>query len=188
VIESTSLKAGKTFLIDKIPYKVVKYAHQKIGRGGGVVKLSLRNLKNGSLEEKKMSSSVKVEEINTIKKPLQYLYSDSSNSCFMDPVSFEQVEVPISLVENDLPYIKEGGNVDVLFWDDKALSIDIPPKVTLTVANTAPGVKGNSATNMFKPAELENGLQIKVPLFINKGDKIKVDTRTGDYIERDNKS
>lgn len=184
MIETTSLKSGKTFLYGSTPYKVVKYSHQKIGRGGAVVKLSLRNLGNGSLEEKTFNSSIKVEEINTIKKPLQYLYSDSNSAFFMDSNSFEQVEVPFSLVEDDLPFIKEGENVDVLFWDEKPLSIDIAPKVTLAVANTAPGVKGNSTTNMFKPAEMENGLKIKVPLFINKGDRIRVDTRTGEYIER----
>lgn len=184
MIEATNLKNGTTFSMDGKPYRVIKYTHQKIARGGGTVKLSVRNLATGGSEEKTFSSSAKVEEINTIKKPLQYLYSDDANAVFMDTTSFEQIEIPLTVVKNRLPYIKEGQNVDILFWENKPLSVDIPPKVTLEVVETVPGVKGNSATNIYKPAELENGLKIKVPLFIKKGDRIRVDTRTGEYTER----
>jgi elongation factor P len=90
----------------------------------------------------------------------------------------------VDVLGDDLGYIKEGEEVDVLFWDDTALSVDIPPKVTLEVTSTAPGIKGNSATNIYKSAELENGLNLRVPLFINEGDKVRVDTRTGEYVER----
>lgn len=184
MIEATNLKNGTTFLMDGKPYKVIKYTHQKIARGGGTVKLLVRNLATRGSEEKTFSSSAKVEEINTIKKPLQYLYSDDTNTVFMDTTSFEQIEIPLTVVKNQLPYIKEGQNVDILFWENKPLSMDIPPKVTLEVVETVPGVKGNSATNIYKPAKLENGLKIKVPLFIKKGDRIRVDTRTGEYTER----
>ena len=102
----------------------------------------------------------------------------------MDPKTYDQVELPMNLVEEEIAYIKEGESANVLFWDEKPLSIEIQPKVTLTVADTPPGVKGNSATNMFKTATLENDLKVKVPLFINKGDKVVVDTRTGEYVER----
>ncbi|KKT33341.1 MAG: Elongation factor P, partial [Candidatus Woesebacteria bacterium GW2011_GWB1_44_11b] len=91
---------------------------------------------------------------------------------------------PLKVIENELPFVKEGEDVDVLFWENKALSVEISPKVTLEVKETAPGVKGNSATNVYKPATLENGLEVKVPLFIKAGDKVRVDTRTGGYIER----
>ena len=102
----------------------------------------------------------------------------------MDPKSYEQVEVGEDIVREELPFIKEGGEVNLLFWDDKALTIDIPPKVVLRVDDTPPGVKGNSATNIYKQARLENGLLVKVPLFINNGERIVVDTRTGEYVER----
>lgn len=192
MIEARSLKVGTTFLMESKPYKVIKYTHQKIARGGGTVKLSLRNLKNGNLEGKTLNSSRKVEEISTFKKPLQFLYKDSSTAVFMDAKTYEQVELPTSLIKDELLYIKEGETINVLFWsfggtqdkDDKALSVEIPPKVVLQVVGTPPGVKGDSATNIYKPATLENGLRLKVPLFIKKGDKIRVDTRTGGYVER----
>ncbi len=184
MISATELKAGATFLLDGKPYRVVKYTHQKIARGGGTVKLSVRNLENGRLEEKNLSSSTKVEDINTAKKILQYLYSDGASATFMDPKTYEQTEIPVNLVGNQLAYIKEGEAVDVLFYQDKLLSVEIPLKVTLEVTDTAPGVKGDSATNVYKPATLENGLELKVPLFIKVGDKVKVDTRTGEYVER----
>ena len=185
MVEVTNLKAGATFQLNGKPYKVLKYQHQKLGRGGATVKVSAKNLETGSLEEKSFSSNIKVEEISTVKKPLQFLYRDGENIVFMDPKNYEQIEIPDYLIEEELNYIKEEDTVNVLFWEDKPLSIDIPPKVSLKVVDTPPGVKGDSATNIYKPAKLENGLQVKVPLFINSGDKIRVDTRTGEYIERD---
>ncbi len=184
MIEATNLKAGTTFLMDGKPYRVVKYTHTKIARGGASVKLSVRNLKTGKLEEKSLGSSVKVDDIATVKKPLQFLYVDGTDVIFMDTKNYEQVDIPAKTVGEQLKFIKEGEKVDVLFWDDKPLSFDIPPKVTLKVIETAPGVKGDSATNVYKPARLENGLELKVPLFIKVGDKVRVDTRNGEYVER----
>ena len=184
MISSTDLKNGTTFLSDGKPYKVVKYSHKKIARGGATVKVTAKNLETGSVEDKTYSSNVKVEDISTRRKRLQFLYVDGDNVVFMDPDSYEQVEIAVSIVKDELLFIKEGEKVDVLFWDDKALSVDIPPKVELKVVDTDPGVKGNSASNVYKPAKLENGLSIKVPLFIENGDRIRVDTRTSEYVER----
>lgn len=184
MIEATELKSGTTFLLDNTPFRVEKYKHQKIGRGGATVKVTVRNLKTGEQQEKRLNSSHKVENISTVKKPLQFLYSNKSAATFMDTSTFEQVEIPTDVLGEDLVYIKEGEDVDILFWEDRVLSIDMPSKVNLIVKTTDPGVKGNSATNIYKSCELENGLEIKVPLFINPGDKIKVDTRTGEYVER----
>jgi len=170
-VGATELKNGATFLMNGKPYRVVKYTHQKIARGGGTV-------------EKTLNSSTKVESITTVKRPVQYLYKTAEIAVFMDPKSYEQIEIPLAVVKEQLIFTKEGENVDVLFWDDRPLSIGLPAKVVLTVKDTVPGVKGNSATNIFKPATLENGLRLKVPLFIKEGDKIKVDTRTGKYLER----
>lgn len=170
--------------MDGKPYQVIRYTHQKIARGGGTVKLSVRNLETGSLEEKTLKSSVKVEEITTVKRPLQYLYHDATNAYFIDLKSYEQIEIPLAVAKEQIAFIKEGENVNVLFWDNKALSIGLPAKVALFVKETMPGVKGDSATNIFKPAILENDLKLKVPLFIKKGDKIKIDTKTGEYVER----
>ena len=166
------------------PYQVVKYALIKMGRGGAVVKVSARNLENGGVTEISYSSNATVEEANMTKRKLQYLYKDTGSAVFMDPKSFEQIEVALETVGEQIKFIKEGEVVDVLFWEEKALSAELAPKVELKVIEADPGVKGNSATNIYKPAVLENGLKIKVPLFINPGDKIRVDTRTGEYLER----
>lgn len=184
MVNATDLKAGVTFLYNDKPYQVVKYSLIKMGRGGATVKVSVRNIETGSNEEKAFSSNISFEEVNTSKRKLQYLYKDSVTANFMDPVSFDQVEIPLSVLGDQIKYVKEGDSVSVLFWEGRALSFELPPKVTLTVKETDPGVKGNSATNMYKSATLENGMTIKVPLFINTGEKIIVDTRSGDYIER----
>jgi len=188
MISATQLKNGTTFVLDGKPYIVKKYEHQKIGRGGANVKLSVRDLETGTLEQKTLNSASKVDAITTTKKPLQYLYKDGQNVVFMDSSTYEQIEIPLKILEDQIPYIREGETVDVLFWDEKPLSVDIAPKVTLKVIDTTPGAKGNSATNVFKPAKLENGLEVKVPMFIKIGEKVRIDTRTGEYIERAGKS
>ncbi len=184
MILATDLKAGRTFLLDKIPYKVLKYDHHKIARGGGTVRVIVKDLLTGTSMEKTFQSTAKFEEISTIKKSLQFLYTDTESAFLLDPITYEQVEIPLDILGEDLVYVKEGENTNVLFWGEVPLSIEIPPKVVLNVSETVPGVKGNSATNIYKPAVLENGLSVKVPLFIKAGDKIRVDTRTGEYVER----
>lgn len=184
MISATDLKGGTSFEMDGKPYQVVKYAHNKVGRGGATVKVTARNLKSGSLEVHTFNSTYKFDEISTQKKSLQYLYNDGTSASFMNPMTYEQVEIDLTILGNDILFIKEGSEVDVLFWEEKPLSVDIPPKVTLEVVDTAPGVKGNSASNIYKPAKLENGLTVKVPLFIKEGEKIRIDTRTSEYLER----
>ncbi len=184
MIVASDLKNGVAFLDGGKPYKVVKYSHIKMGRGGATVRVMARNLENGELVEKTYDSKNKVDEVSTSKKRMQYLYNDGKNASFMNPMTYEQTEIELDVLGDSILFIKEGSEVDVLYWDDKALSVDIAPKVELEVVDTAPGVKGNSAANIYKPAKLENGLEIKVPLFIKIGDKIRVDTRTSEYIER----
>lgn len=184
MIVATDLKNGTTFLDSGMPYKVVKYSFIKQGRGGATVRVSARNLETGGLVEKTFDSKNKVDEITTNKRRMQYLYNDGTNASFMDPTSYEQTEVGLDILGDTVLFIKEGSEVDVLFWNDKALSVDIAPKVVLEVVETDPGVKGNSAANIYKSAKLENGLFVKVPLFIKVGEKVRVDTRTSEYIER----
>jgi elongation factor P len=188
MIAATNLKNGATFLSNRAPYKVIKYNLIKMGRGGATVRVTAKNLLTGTVEEKTFSSNVKVDEVATQKKKLQYLYQDGVNAIFADSTTFEQTEIPTSVIKEELPFIKEGDSIDILFWDDegmqKPLSVDIPPKVVLEVMETSPGVKGNSASNVYKDAVLENGIKLKVPLFITSGDKIRMDTRTGEYVER----
>ena len=184
MIQATDLKNGATFLSNNQPYKVIKYSHVKMGRGGATVRVTSKNLTTGTVEDKTFSSNVKVEEVSTIKRKLQFLYADNMNAVFMDPRTFEQVEIANKVIQDEIHFIKEGEEIVILFWDEKPLSLEIPPKAVFKVKDTPPGVKGNSASNVYKEAQLENGLKVKVPLFIKNGDLVKIDTRTGDYVER----
>lgn len=183
-IKATDLKNGASFLYEGKPFKVIKYSLIKLGRGGATVKVKCVNLETGANVEHAFSSNLSFDEVSLSKRTLQYLYKDPNIAFFMDPVSYEQVEVPLSVLGDDVYYLKEGENANVLFWEDRAMSIDLPPKVVLKVVEADPGVKGNSASNFLKSAKLENDLVVKVPLFIKSGEKIRVDTRTGEYIER----
>ena len=184
MLNVTDLRNGTTFQMDGAPYLVLRYMHTKMGRGTANVRVEARNLKSGRIEEKTFMSNARVENAPTTKKKMQYLYSDAENSVFMDPVTFEQVEIPLKIAQESVRFLKDGETADVMFWKDEALSVEVAPKVNLTVKDTGPGVKGNSATNIWKPATLENGIIVKVPLFIQGGDKIRMDTRTGEYVER----
>jgi len=188
MINATDLKNGKTFLVNGKPYKVIKYTFTKVGRGGATVRVTAKNLISGTVEDKTFSSNVKVEDVSTFKKKLQFLYSDAATAYFVDPKTYEQVEISTKVLETELPFIKEGEGVNILYWssggEDLPLSVEIPIKIKLKITETAPGVKGNSATNMYKTAHLENGKEVRVPLFINQDDLVIVDTRTGEYIER----
>ena len=184
MINSTDLKNGVAFMHHDKPYQVTNYSLIKMGRGGATVKLTAKNLESGSTEEISYSSNVSVEEADTSKRTLQYLYKDAVSAVFMDARTFEQIEIPLAVLGDQIYYLSEGDNVVVLFWGEKALSIDLPPKVVMVIKETDPGVKGNSVSNLYKSAVTENGLTIKVPLFIEQGEKVKIDTRTGNYVER----
>jgi len=184
MINATSLRAGEAFIYEGKPYLVLKYNLIKMGRGGALVKVNTRNLLNGATVEHSFSSNLSFEEISLSKQDLQYLYKDEKNALFMNPQTYEQVEIPLTLIGDQISFIKEGSTVSVRFWDEKPLEVELPPKVVLQVEQCDPGVKGNSASNIYKPAILENGSKIKVPLFIKKGDRVRVDTRTQEYIGR----
>jgi elongation factor P len=183
-VNATDLRAGVAFMYEGKPFKVTKYNLIKMGRGGATVRVNCINIENGANIEHAFSSNLSFEKIELLKKKLQYLYKDGKVATFMNPTSYDQVEVPLSILGSDIFYIKEGETVDILFLEDRAMSVDLPPKVTLKVVDCDPGVKGNSASNFLKSAKLENGLDVKVPLFIKIGEKIKVDTRSGEYVER----
>ena len=131
-----------------------------------------------------LSPSEKFEEASLDKREMQFLYREDDNLFFMNPKTFEQIEIESKNMGEEIDFLKEGNNYNVLFWDEKALSIEIPPKVVLKVINCDPGVKGNSAANMYKSASLEGEIKVRVPLFINQGDNIRVDTINRKYVER----
>lgn len=183
MISVTELRAGTTYQEDGQYLTVLSYEHIKMGRGSANIKVKVRNLNTGSTTDKSYINGAKVQNVAVIKKDMQYLYKDDSEVYFMDSQTYEQINIPIKLIiEHD--YLKEGENFTVSFIEGKPLSVLFPPKMVFKVIETAPGAKGNSATNVFKEAILENNIKVKVPLFINVGEKIKVDTRTGSYTEK----
>ncbi len=180
----TKLRNGVTFEENGIPYRATKYEHTHMSRGGGTVKVKARNLHTGAVANLTYKSTAYVEEIEVLKKKLQFLYKDEGNLLFMDPTSFEQLLMPAELAGQQAAFLVDGEDVWVVMLDEQILDLDLPPNLVFEIAETGPGEKGNSATNVFKQATLTNGLNVKVPLFIKQGDKVRVDTRTGEYVER----
>jgi len=184
MIDVNKLRNGIAFEKDGSVFLVLKYEFTKMGRGKGNIKVKVRNLKTGAVTMMTFITGNKVEQIKLEKKKLQYLYSDNEKSSFMDPVSFEQIEIDNQILAEQKKFFVDSMEIDVLFWEDKPLSIELPVKLEYTVKETGPGEKGNSVSNMYKPAVLDNGLQVKIPLFIKTGEKVKIDTRTGEYMSR----
>ena len=183
MISVTDLRAGTAFEEDGQMFSVVSYEHIKMGRGSATIKVKAKNLKSGATVEKSYINGAKVQNIQVSKKDMQYLYKDDDFVYFMDPETYEQVSMAMAIVPEHI-YLKDGESFTVTFIKGEPMSVLLPPKMVFEVTETAPGAKGNSATNVFKEAILENGLKTKVPLFISIGEKIRVDTRTGAYSEK----
>ena len=179
----SELRAGVIFEENGTLLQVLSYEHIKMGWGSANIKVKVKNLRSGSTTEKSFINGAKVNDVTVLKRDHQHLYKDGEFAYFMNPQTFEQVSVPLKVIEG-VEFLKEGDTYTISFLDVEPLSIILPPKVDLLVTDTAPGVKGNSATNVFKDAVLENGLTTKVPPFIRIGDKVRVDTRTGAYTEK----
>ncbi len=184
MVNVNDLRPGMAFVQDGQILQVLTYDHIKMGRGSGNVKVKVRNLKTGSIVEKSFITGARVEEIELDKRELQYLYRDASSYYFMDPDNFDQISIGEGLLGDQGVYLKEGIIIQVLFGEDQPLSVILPISIEYQVAETGPGERGNSVTNIYKPATLENGLAVSVPLFIKNGDIVKIDTRSGKYMER----
>jgi elongation factor P len=184
VLTSNDLRNGVVFMMDGDPWIVLRFDHNKTGRGGAVNKIKAKNLKTGSIVEKGFSPNEKFEEADLSRESAQYLYSDDDNSYFMSNTTFEQHEISKKITEEKLLYIKEGEKVVVLFLDSIPIDIEIPKSVVLSVQYTEPAVRGDTSGGAMKKATLETGVEILVPLFVNIGDKIKINTETNTYTER----
>jgi len=167
-------------------YKIVDFLHVKPGKGGAFVRTSLKNIFTGQQIENTFRAGEKVEEVRIIAKQMQYLYTDNDIYFFMDNDTYEQIPVQKEVLADTLRFLKENQQVKILLHDDKPIDSEMPPHVELEVAKTTPGVRGDTATGGSKPATVETGYTLQVPLFINEGDVIKIDTRTGEYVERVN--
>ncbi|MCL5266048.1 MAG: elongation factor P [Chloroflexi bacterium] len=184
MINAGELKKGLTIELDGELYSVVDYTHNKTGRGGAVVRLKLRSLVQGYTVEKTFPASEKFRRVYLEHRKVQYLYRDDDTFNFMDVENFEQTALSAEHIGDDVNYLKENMIVDLLKHDEQPLAIELPITVELEVTETEPGFKGDTATGGNKPAIVETGLKVLVPLFVNTGDVIRVDTRTGEYLER----
>ncbi len=178
------LRNGTFFKEGKDIFLVVTYEHMKTGRGSGNIKLKVRNVRTGSVVEKSFITGARVDEANVEKKKAQFLYRDADTYSFMDPVSFEQFTVSASVLGDQVKYLKDGLDVILIVSEEEALGLGLPMSLVYEIAETGPEEKGNTISSVFKEATLDNGLVVKVPMFMKVGEKVKVDTRSGEYVER----
>ncbi|MFA6618782.1 MAG: elongation factor P [Candidatus Neomarinimicrobiota bacterium] len=182
---TSDFRTGMIILYNGELYKIVSYQHSKMGRAGAVVRTKLKNLLTGKVLENTYRSGEKVDEARVEAMIFQYLYNDGDNYHMMNPETFEQIPISAEIIGDDKYYIRENDEVKVLMYQDAPIAIELPTAVILEITYTEPGERGDTAkTNVKKPATLETGLEVPVPLFINEGDKVKIDTRDGSYLER----
>ncbi len=184
MININDIKNGMTVVIDGNIYLILEFLHVKPGKGPAFVRIKLKNLRTGSTIEQTFNTNIKFEKAIIEKKPMQYLYSNGDMYNFMNMETYEQMDLSKESLGSDAKFLKEGLEVDVTFYKGEVLGITLPEKIEYEVAHTEPGVKGNTATNATKEATLENGLTIKVPLFINEHEHIIVSTKDGKYDSR----
>jgi elongation factor P len=183
-VSTNDLKNGMTLELDGALFQVIEFQHVKPGKGGAFVRTKLRNVKTGAVVEKTFNAGVKVGLAIVERKDMQYLYGDGADFVFMDLETYDQIHVPGEVVGEAGRYLTEGGQAQVALHQGVPLSVDLPASMVLTVTTTDPGVKGDTRTGALKPAMLETGLVVQVPLFVEEGERVKVDTRSGEYIER----
>ena len=186
MISSNDFRTGVTIELDGGVWKVVKFLHVKPGKGSAFVRTTLKNVQSGSQIERTFRAGETVPQAVLDKRTMQYTYKDADQYVFMDMETFEESRLDKSMIGKTVKYLKDGMEVNILFWDKTILEVELPNSVVLEVKDTDPGVKGDTATGGTKPATLETGAQIMVPLFISIGEKIKVDTRNDSYLGRDN--
>jgi len=182
----SDFRKGLRIVVDGQPYYVVDYQHFKMGRGKANIRTKLKHIKTGAVIEKVFSSNDSFKPPDMEFKTMQYLYENAGEFTFMDTQTFEQISIPVDNLGDAKWYLLENQEYKVVFLDNEAISVDLAASVILEVVQTEPSARGDTVTNITKPAKLQTGLKVKVPPFIKEGDKVKVDTRTGEYLERAN--
>lgn len=183
-LQPTDLKKGVVVQIDGKPFKVIDYNQKVMGRGGSIVNVRLKNLIDGAVIPKTYKGQEKVDSAEVTNQTVQYLYKDADNFYFMNPDNFEQFQLPADVCEDAAPYLKEGDNLSLQFFEGTVINVELPKNLYLEVTYTEDVVKGDTTSSVLKDATLETGLVIKVPAFIKVGDIVSVDTETGAYRER----
>ena len=178
------IKNGVVLLENGKRMKVLEFLHVKPGKGGAFIRTKLRDIQSGKVIEKKINAGSKIELIRIDAKEMQYLYKDGDSYVFMDSQTYDQINVLAEIIGDKIKFLKPGQNVDILFDGTLIIDIRLPAHVNLEVRHTEPGERGNTATGATKPATVETDYVVNVPLFIDSGDVLKIDTRSGEYIER----
>jgi elongation factor P len=180
----TDLKVGTLIELEGVPYRVTDYSHKAMGRGGAVVQVKIKNLLTGGVLERSFRSSDKISSAEVARANMQLLYREGTDLVFMNNDTYDQDTVSEDVLGDQAKYIADSATVQLLSFNDRVIGLEMPNAVFLEVTQTEPGAKGDTATTALKPATLESGVSVMVPLFINEGDKIKVNTLTGAYLER----
>jgi len=183
-VNTNQFKNGMHIEIDGSVWRILEFQHVKPGKGGAFVRSRLRNLDTGAVVDKTFRAGEKFSRVHTEVKDVQYLYDAGEEVVFMDTGTYEQFSLPHTAVEDALPYMEPSSNVQILWVDERPAGVQMPSAVELAVAQTDPGVRGDTVSNVTKPATLETGAVVQVPLFVNPGDRIRVDPREGRYISR----
>jgi len=184
MLNFNEIKTNKVIEVNDEPYLITDTNHHKMARGGAVLKTKLKNLINGNVLEKTFQGNDKAQEAQTEKQKADFLYTDDNEAYFMNTTSYEQFSLDLESLGDKLRFLKDGTEVTVLYFNGQGVTVELPIKMEFKVTSAPPGVKGNSAGNVNKSVEIETGTTINVPLFINEGDAIKVNTDTGEYVER----
>ncbi|MDD6088978.1 MAG: elongation factor P [Desulfovibrionaceae bacterium] len=182
---TTDFRKGLKIEIDGTPYEIVDFQHFKPGKGGAMVRTKLRNILNGRVIDNTFRSGEKVDRPNLESRDMQFLYHDGQDLAFMDMTTYEQLSMPEDVTDGKSAFLKDGQECRVLLYNEKPIDIEIPASLILEVTATEPGAKGDTVSNVTKPATLETGIVVQVPIFVNTGDRIKVDTRTKEYLGRE---
>jgi elongation factor P len=182
--ETSDIRKGLKVLMDGNPWSIVEFQFVKPGKGAAFTRTKFKNMFTGQVVERNIRSGEKLEPANVEEKQMQFLYKEADSLVFMDNSDYEQVAIPTESIGDDAKFLKDNTTVSVLFFNDRAISVELPTFIELKVVSTEPGFKGDTSGNTTKPAILETGAQVNVPLFINEGDVLKIDTRTYGYVER----
>jgi len=184
MISVNDFKTGVTVELEGQVYQVVDFQHVKPGKGAAFVRAKLKNVKSGGVVEKTFRGGEKLHRAHLDKRAMQYLYKDGDAYVFMDNDNYEQINISAGDIGDGVKWLLENMNIQVLMYQNEIMGVEMPNFVELTVVETEPGVKGDTATGASKLAKLESGASVQVPLFINTGDRLRIDTRTGEYMER----
>jgi elongation factor P len=185
-VDTSQFRNGLKIELDGEPFTMIYFQHVKPGKGGAFVRTKVKNLKTGRVLDRTFRSGEKVEEADVAERKMQYLYQDGEDLVFMDTETFEQIPFSAAQVGDARKWLKENLDIEVLFWRGRPINIEIPSFVEYTITRCDPGLKGDTAQGATKPATLETGAVVQVPLFVKEGERIRVDTRSGEYFERVN--